>query len=183
MKKQPLIKRARNNKEKQQTYSRFIGVYKQSIAEGFYGEAEIIVYAFLEDRLRSFMYYTELINRRSARKVNEKTETLIGEFKCLNGITSKINVIESSMKKCSKVETDYDTHASFLANVYKYINKTDFRKCLEDIRQWCNYRNEVVHGLFEKDLDDLYKGYREHVAEGFILARTLDKYVQELKCI
>ena len=48
----PKIERVKNGKNKGKTYSELISKYNDAIKNGFYGEAELIVYAYLEDRLR-----------------------------------------------------------------------------------------------------------------------------------
>ena len=54
------IKQVEDNKEKQQTYSKQLGRYKLAIRNEFYFEAMLIVYAMLEDRLLSFLYYFQM---------------------------------------------------------------------------------------------------------------------------
>ena len=39
----------------------------------------------------------------------------------------------------------------------------------------------MIHGLFNKDLEDLHSGYKDHVETGYQLARKLDSYVEQLK--
>lgn len=53
--KEPLIKRVDDNTSKGKTYSALLRKYKEAMENGFYGEAELVVYAFLEDRLRPFL--------------------------------------------------------------------------------------------------------------------------------
>ena len=44
----PLIKPVTDNKDKKNTYSIYIDMYNSSMENGYYGEAELIVYAFIE---------------------------------------------------------------------------------------------------------------------------------------
>lgn len=135
----------------------------------------------MEDRLRAFLYYIEAINTRNSQKINEKMQGLVGDIINTDKITSKISVIEKSMKESPK-RKDEDSYAEWLDKVYKYaFNKSELKRCFGDIKKWCRYRNEVIHGLFNKDLDDLYNGYREHVEEGYALARKMDGFVKKLK--
>ena len=75
----PLIKRVENNKNKGKTYSELIRKYNDAISNEFYGEAELIVYAFLEDRLRSFIYYSDLIDSFNSNRINENAEGIYGK--------------------------------------------------------------------------------------------------------
>jgi hypothetical protein len=52
-----LIRQANNNNERQETYQYQLGRYKLAMKNEFYFEGLIIVYAMLEDRMRSFLYY------------------------------------------------------------------------------------------------------------------------------
>ena len=69
------IERAKNSKDKQQTYAKFLGIYKQSVEQGYYGEAELIVYAYMEDRLRALLYYIEAIDTRDVIEINEQMQS------------------------------------------------------------------------------------------------------------
>ena len=51
-------------------------VYNDAMNNGFYGEAELIVYAFLEDRLRAFLYYCDTINTKNSNNINEIAERM-----------------------------------------------------------------------------------------------------------
>lgn len=53
MMKEPLIKRAVTNQSKGKTYTKLLGKYKAAMENGYYGEAELTVYAYMEDRLRA----------------------------------------------------------------------------------------------------------------------------------
>lgn len=176
-----LIKRAKSNKAKMQTYAELLGKYKESIDNGYYGEAELIVYAYLEDRFKSFLYYIEAIDSKNDRSINSNMQRLFGSEQIIDNITAKMEVIETSIKKCGKLKGE-DEYAAFLDKVYKYaFNKSEFKSSLKAIRNWCKYRNELIHGLFNKDLEDLHSGYRAHVEDGYQLARQLDNYVEQLK--
>lgn len=50
------IKSVESNQEKRNTYSKLMGKYKSVIENGFYGEAELIVYAYMKDGLRCVLY-------------------------------------------------------------------------------------------------------------------------------
>ena len=52
---------------------------------------------------------------------------------------------------------------------------------IKKISQWTRYRDEHIHGMFNKDLDELRAGYRSHVEQGYKLAREFDKYVGRIK--
>ena len=79
----------------------------------------------------------------------------------------------------------YDTEYSReLSNLYsKYIDVKEFKAVLKGIDKWCGYRNEHVHAMFNKDLDDLRANYKSHVEDGYELARYIDNQVKRIKSV
>lgn len=180
--KEPKIKRVDSNKSKGKTYKALIEKYNDAMQNGYYGEAELIVYAFLEDRLRAFIYYSGLIDNRNANKVNENGVEIIGEEIEIKNITNKIKLIGKSLDLCSKNASELTNFQGSLRRCYKATVKVgEMKKSLDKIDKWCKYRNEIVHGLFNKDLNALRAGFKEHIEEGFELARYIDSQVSKLK--
>ena len=178
----PAVKCAETNKSKGATYSALIGKYNIAMKEGYYGEAELIVYAFLEDRLRSFIYYSDLIDTFRSNNLNENGVAAFGCEANIKNISSKISAIRSAFKIMNKPvseQTDFEKH---LCRAYHYsIDRREFKSKLNKIEKWCNYRNEIVHAMFNKDIDALREGFSEHVENGFSLARYVDEQVKHLK--
>ena len=178
---QPKIKLVENNKKKGKTYRNLIAKYNDAMTSGFYGEAELIVYAFMEDRLRSFLYYFGALKSNNRRYINEDMVELYGKSVKVDKISTKIDIIESLFKACNdkSINNDFTCDAR---KIIKYaINPGEVKRTLRQIKKWCEYRNEVVHGLFNKDLNDLRMGFEEHVNEGYLLARQVDRYVEMIK--
>lgn len=65
----PKIKPVENNQSKGKTYANLMANYKNAMEQEFYGEAELIVYAFIEDRLKAFLYYSDALNARNSKEV------------------------------------------------------------------------------------------------------------------
>ena len=180
--KEPLIKRVSNNKSKGRTYSTLLGKYKEAIENGYYGEAELVVYAFMEDRLRSFLYYSDLIDNINSNKITENAELINGGELDIKNISSKIQLIRKALKVCSLKADEMSPFEKSLKRRYNTAIKIgELKKALKQIEKWCKYRNEIVHALFNKDLEDLRKGYEQHVRDGMQLARYFDSQVQSLK--
>ena len=182
--KKPLIKRVDDNKSKGKTYSALIRKYNEAIESGFYGEAELVVYAFLEDRLRSFIYYSDLLDNINSNKLNEKAAIINGGVLDMDikNISSKIQIIQYALKTCSMKADEMTPFEKNLEKRYKSSVKVgEMQKTLKHIDKWCKYRNEVIHALFNKDLGDVRKGYEQHVKEGMKLARCVDDQVKSLK--
>lgn len=180
--KQPLIKRVTNNKNKGKTYSSLIHKYNEALEKGYYGEAELIVYAFIEDRLRSFIYYSDLIDNINSNWINENAESVNGGELNIKNISSKIHLIRKALKTYTSKVDELSPFEQSLKKRYTTVLKVrELNTTFNQIEKWCKYRNEIVHALFNKDLDDLRQGYEQHVIQGMALARQIDAQVQNLK--
>lgn len=69
---QKKIEIVKDNKDKQLTYQKQMGRYKKALDNKFYFEAMLIVYAMLEDRLHSFLYYIGAFRNANDRNLNVK---------------------------------------------------------------------------------------------------------------
>lgn len=180
---QPKIKQVEDNYKKGNTYAKLIEQYNLALKEGFYGEAELIVYAFLEDRLRSFLYYSNGLDHWNSAYINENMQKIYGGELRIYDIGCKLTMIEAALKIAETEAADEnDDYYVFLRTVYNIsIDIGEFKKTIKQIRKWCNYRNEIIHAMFNKDLDALRSGFKEHVEKGFELARVVDANVRKLK--
>ena len=52
---------------------------------------------------------------------------------------------------------------------------------LDAIRQWCDYRNEIVHALLNKNTASVYAELEEQAQNGMKYARLIDSQVRILK--
>lgn len=176
------IKPVENNKSKGKTYTALMKNYKEAMENGYYGEAELVVYAFLEDRLRAFLYYSEVLDRRNSKFTNDDFALLYGDNLDISNISSKIKAVRTLLKACSSDMYKDNPFVVSLKRNYSYaINSAELKNRLKKIDIWCDYRNEIVHAMFNKDLDALRNGFKEHVEKGYELGRYIDKQVSMLK--
>lgn len=176
------IKPVDSNKNKGKTYSALLSKYNEAMKNGFYGEAELIVYAFLEDRLRSFIYYSDFLDSRNSNNINENAQQLYGSELNINNITDKIKLIQKAIAVCNKKSSELNDFELSIKRAYNSSLKVgELRSKLNKIDKWRKYRNEIAHAMFNKDLKALRAGYKDHVEEGFELARYIDISVSMLK--
>ena len=64
---------------------------------------------------------------------------------------------------------------------YKIAPRRGNKEDLHDISEWCNYRNEVIHALLNKNIESLNEELAEQAMEGMKLARYLDAQIAALK--
>lgn len=191
-----MIESVSDNKDKQATYRELIGRYKRALNQGFYFEAMIIVYAMLEDRMNSFLYYIGAFRNPEDKKMNvEKTkgflrrlyygsdELAAGKKLDINQITNKEKLIRATLQYV--IECEEAPQEGYLA-----VLKSEYEGCLDmggllqtldEINDWRRYRNEIIHGLLNKNLESLNADLGERVEAGMRYARFLDSQVKALK--
>ena len=186
------IKIVKDNKDKQNTYKKILPRYKTAIQNKAYFEAVLINYALLEDRLTSIQYHLALIKDRSDNLLYIGDKKIIDICKikfnkkeefCFDTITKKINVlkklfnwVENTEEKLKKGSFLY-----LLKNECESIDIKEMRKQLKCIEKWCGWRNEIIHGLLNKNLDDLYASIEEKVKEGNDYYKYLASISKEIK--
>ena len=132
--------------------------------------------------MRSFVYYSDLLNSFNSNKINENAEIINGGKLDIKNISDKIRIIRKALKTCSLKVDEMSPFEKSLKKRYTAVLKvSEFKKALDHIDKWCKYRNEVVHALFNKDLTDFRKSYEDHVRDGMRIARYIDAQVQRLK--
>ena len=190
------IDAVKDNKDKQVTYAYQMKRYKKALNNEFYFEAMLIEYAMLEDRLRSFLFYIGALRNVEDEKLNvAKTkgflrslyfgskENAANKKLDINQISIKENLIRATVKWAIQYEGKPE-------NQYMDILKSEYVACLDmdgllstldEIDKWRKYRNEVIHGLLNKNVDSLNEQLHEQVMLGMSYARFIDNQVKSLK--
>ena len=193
-----MIDKVVDNKDKQRTYQVQLGRYKKAMANEFYFEAMMIVYATMEDRLRSFLYYIGTFRDandsklfKSKAKSNETLRKMYTSYLDVpsnsridvNKISTKMNMIRATLHWAIDCEcAPVDGYQNVLKREYEgCVDMDGLLSTLDEIELWCKYRNEVVHGLLNKNLDSLDLQLGEKVEQGMSYARFVDSQVKSLK--
>lgn len=187
----PQIESVQNNYEKYLTYRDQMGRYKKAVKGGFYFEALLIDYAMLEDRLLTFLYYVGAVESTfSEIKIPIGTsdffEQLYGKKldKNLWRISEKIRLIR---KILNWAETDefFDTDRKYQITLRKQIREQldipEFLTKLDEINNWKDYRDAVIHALMKKKSSSVRDQNREKTLEGMELARYIDRQISKIK--
>ena len=184
-----------NNTEKKATYQEQMRRYRKAMKDGFFFEAMLIDYAVLEDRLRSMLYHTAFFASRDKtvcwkktkpyfqRFVSEYKNTKENESLGVTNISGKIKVVRSMLRWV--IEGDAIDHND------RYLQKLDYQcesldigailETLDDIQDWCAYRNEIVHALLNKNITGVYAELETQAENGMKYARLIDSQVRILK--
>ena len=189
------IKPVADNMDKQRTYRVHKGRYKRAMENEFFFEALLIDYALLEDRLRSMIYHMGFLKDRSAYKIWKKKaaclQEMVSSYKnmdenCQLGITSisgKIKIIRCLVKWAAYTEGGYqqDPHLVALKSQCEGLDSGGILSALDELQDWCAYRNEVIHGLMNKNLESLTDELKVHAEKGMQLAAFFDNQEKLLK--
>ena len=197
MSKERLIEPVKNNKDKQKTYSNLTGRHTRAMKCGFYFEAMLIDYAMIEDRFSSLLYHLGIRKSRASYKFdNTQLKSLYSSFvqKYLPKESKSLNInsISGKMKLIKSIilwaEDDYPDAVSneYLSILWSTFQKDtadpqDLLQLINDVRDWCDYRNEIIHASLNKNLDSLSEEIAEKAAEGMEIARRTDDFVKAFK--
>ena len=187
------IKPVENNKEKQQTYAKQLGKYKLAVRNEFYFEAMMIVYAMLEDRLLSFLYYTGARDDRNTIKVSRTTSAYIKAIMAegkkdkdkiifkMGTITGKMKIINAMLLWAEKCEHVNEEYPLLLKSLLESIDIGGMKDTMKALGSWLDYRNEIIHASMNKNIENMYEQLGEKVIEGMEYARFIDEQVRVMK--
>ena len=177
-----------DNMSKHHTYQELTKKRDNSLKNENYVEAIAYSYAMIEDRLLSFLHHLyvidrykfkleDLVSQHLAKKMR-KNNDVESEYKPhIENISTKINIIKKLY--------NYKGIDSVLIKINNHIKDTlDVKQLQNDIgrlNKWLNYRNEITHDLFNKDLDDLNNKLKSIAEEGIYLSGQYDYYSDLLK--
>ena len=159
-----------------------------------YNSILIIEYALMEDRLRSFLLYMGVMENRTSTEIykgvsddilaivnNKKYSKEKASLKISN-ISNKIEIIRCTAKwSAYAVHTDDTPYLAALNKNYQNIDIQALLDLLAELEGWKKYRNEVIHGLMNKNLDSLDENLKNKVLEGKSIAEQLVTQVKAFK--
>lgn len=189
------IRQATNNIERKETYSYQLAKYKKAMREGFYFEALMIVYAMLEDRLKSFLYYSGALSTRNGKmKPCPKTKAdlriiLTQEFSekepfRMSTIIGKMKLIRAIIEWSASVELNEMEASTYMCYLKREMESIDIGGILlvfNELEVWLKYRNEIMHAAMNKNIVALFENLPEKIVQGMEYARYIDSQVKILK--
>lgn len=101
----------------------------------------------------------------------------------INQISVKEKLIRCTIEWVISAEVKpEDKYLGSLKDVYEgSIDMDGMLKTLDEIDKWRQYRNEVIHGLLNKNLDSLNRELAQKVEAGMTYVRYIDSQVKSLK--
>ena len=183
-----------DNADKATTYRELMSKYKKAVKSECYFEAMLITYAFLEDRLRSYLYYIGVFRTKASykfdnQKVKPYIKAIVEKYSentklSVSSISAKMNIVRSVQLwyKDGCRNEDNSLYLSELAECIDVCGDADeMLDTLNRISEWCEYRNEVVHAVLNKNLNSLYSELSDRVEDGMALGRIIDKQISAMK--
>lgn len=185
------IKTVETEEEKAFGYKHQLNKYKKAIKEEFYLEAICIVYGIFESQLYNFLHLSGCINKnmkwtKFKYEIRQIWGIKKGGHSNIKNISGKRNYI---LKMLSWVEQDNlnidfnpQSHDKFINELKKEIAakidsnalKANFTK----MKEWCDIRNEIIHGLLNKSIADLEEKQKACAIDGIEIAQELYKIME-----
>ena len=191
LKKQRIIAPVDNRTDKYTTYKVQMSRYQRAMRSECYLEALMIDYACFEDRLRYMMYYLGILRTENQLKfgrsdTDDAFKTIIDtwlkadEDRVISHIAGKRNIIKAVMLMINRNLPDSKSHVQIvLCKLLAGDNHIqEILNLFDDIEDWCAYRNEVVHSLLNKKVNNLDDHLAKKAEWGFLLFRRLDNLVR-----
>lgn len=192
--KEKKIKQITNNMEKYINYRELKGRQSAAIENGFYFEALLIDYALIEDRMQSYLYHLGILEDRLVLEMSEIANRyirpIILEYKRneekarvdLKKLEDKMKIVRCILKWVN--ESDRITDVDYLITIKRQCESMDIGlmyDLLERLGEWKGYRNEVIHGLMNKNIDSLNLNLKFNAIEGRNIADDLDTQLKIMK--
>ena len=188
---QPMIPCVAGNGDKQRTYRENIRRFNTAMQQEFYFEALLIDYAILEDRLSSLLYHIGALDGRTDRKICKKVKnqlrTLVGRYEkgeiklTVTTISGKERILRAVSRWAQETAGACETDKYLAVLKEQFLAAEAFDSVLDDVDGWRSYRNEIIHGLMNKNVDALRDDLPRRCLQGMQLARALDSRIRMIK--
>ena len=101
----------------------------------------------------------------------------------ITNISGKAKIIRFVLKWAAYTDGGYahDKHLTILKAQCEGLDIAGLIWALDELQLWCAYRNEVIHGLMNKNLESLSEELKMHAETGMELATFFDSQVKVLK--
>lgn len=174
----------KNNMEKKDTYNDLMDKYSRAYEQEFYYECLFILYRVIEDRLRAILYHSGIIKERTSKNLDNKESK---EY--LSSINAKYNnkpnpnffQIQDKLDMLSAIikweqEDNRYMSSEYLDHLhiqYEEIDKKEVLSLIDDITEWKLYRNDLIHKVFEDNIESVNSVLKELIDNGDKIRKRL----------
>lgn len=88
------------------------------------------------------------------------------------------NMLEWAENSCKDNESEFEL---LLKSKIEGIDIGLLRESIDNLEKWCAVRNEIIHGLLNKNYIYLDKQLKEYAEEGYRIARDIDSVIKMYK--
>lgn len=188
------IQKVKDNKEKGVSYKENFKRYNKAKASEFYLECLWILYAMIEDRTSSFLYYIGFTSEKDRSSVTGtkrikkeirdilKMEQPNAKYK-FDTVFGKLTRIKELLVWCKvEHETLSDYQQALVKVLQPATDSIEFKSALDYLEsEWRDKRNQLTHSLFNKNSDAVLVELKYLVERGYIAARRLDSSITQIK--
>ena len=176
------IENVENNVEKGNTYKTLYSRYKKAIKNEFYFESLVILYAIAEDKCNSILKHlgiTTIVDKKVCIKDQFKNDIRLINTKykriCLLEISYKIELIKRIIEAYkNKTLKEYNSLKNMEIRLSK-MNLNILYKELDNLSNWKNNRNEIIHSLTNLKYQSVQKNILSINEEGFCIIENISK--------
>ena len=182
-----------DKKEKGISYATYIGRFNKAQKSGFYLECLWILYAMLEDRTSSILFYLGLTSNDKRSSVTG-TKAIKSQIRDIFGMTKqtdkyRFNNISGKLQRINKLllwsesEENIDTpYKKDLQKLLKLLAESDeLTNAISFLEgEWREKRNQLTHSLFNKDPNSVITELKPLVENGYKAVRIIDKSVRKI---
>ena len=189
-----LIPIVSSNQEKWASYSQNFQRYNRAKKSEFYLECLWILYAMLEDRTSSFLFYLGFTSNKKRSSVTGSKEIKKEVRDILKMVDSKEKYrFDSMYGKCERIQqlllwsnTEVNADTSYKEAVLCALSPLAERKELNEALdylngEWRDKRNQLTHALFIKNPNAVVFELKPLVESGYKAVRVIDAAVREIK--
>ena len=179
-----------NNTEKYLTYKEQMTRLNKARTDGFYFESIFILYAIMEDRWSAFLFHAGVTNntRESITRNKKVCPHLVHIFETENlrmrNIGSKLELMKTLVSWSEGYEaasTSKDYPDLLCRQLNRCAHKDEIIDTVDGINTWRVSRNELVHTLLNKKIENQEDLLIELVETGLQHSRDLDSFVRSFK--
>ena len=143
----------------------------------------------IEDRLNSFLYHSGCCNRdlKVTKKFKSEIRSIWGieteqQKITMKRISSKYNYIKNMLEwaenSCKDNESKFEI---LLKSKIEGIDVQLLRDNINKLEEWCILRNQIIHGLLNKNSTYLDEQLEAITNEGYQIARNIDTVIRVYK--
>ena len=187
------IKQVNNNYEKYLSIKDINGRFNKAYKYEFYYECLWLNYALIEDRTKAFFYHIGFLKRnRDGVHSNSKIKVTIRKLLKIDKEKNRYNFdklfykLDYISKLIAWVKSDEETSSEYEKELKKVLNKyivnDEFINTINYLNtDWRNIRNELVHGLCNKEIGAVSLELKALVENGYNSFKIITKAVSGIK--